>query len=516
MVAPMQMPDGSVVDAETGQVLQPAPQAPMSLPPVSPAPAGFPVPPMTTGAEPQFQGKWAEPTPIVPTESAEEPPVAQEDDEDDEALRAIGIEPEEVSAVGKSMMHRGLGAYRRGLGLETQALGAAGQTEAAGIEAKQQYLARGVSEEDELLSGIGRETSRQMGQMTAESMALEARREAKETRTRQMYLLREDQRQWEMYPGAPDDATLNRTLELMREGTPEQKAAARAKLDGWRKAVDPSRAFGGTGRKIMAAIGAALGAYGAALTGTPNYALQIIEKHVDRSLAIQEQRISRRKKRFEKRESLIEKTYRDALDLFEDEEAAREAAKARAFELIDLQVQKMAATLKGPQAVAKAAQLSGDAQQKAGEAIANLEEKEAARLWKARQAEISAGAKTEDVVALDTALSDLDILINKRKEHGVQAFGPFKTEEGARMETLAKKVTYSLIAAWQNGRVSDKDFAIAEKTVGEPTRWGWQLARLEETKRFLERARNVAVGTYREPTRELPPGVESLPEFEAY
>jgi murein DD-endopeptidase MepM/ murein hydrolase activator NlpD len=50
-----------------------------------------------------------------------------------------------------------------------------------------------------------------------------------------------------------------------------------------------------TGKKIMAAIAAGLGAYASAMTGTPNSALQIINDAIDRDLAVQKDNLERQR-----------------------------------------------------------------------------------------------------------------------------------------------------------------------------------------------------------------------------
>ena len=50
-----------------------------------------------------------------------------------------------------------------------------------------------------------------------------------------------------------------------------------------------------TGKKIMAAIAAGLGAYASAMTGTPNYALQILNDAIDRDLAVQKDNLERQR-----------------------------------------------------------------------------------------------------------------------------------------------------------------------------------------------------------------------------
>lgn len=50
-----------------------------------------------------------------------------------------------------------------------------------------------------------------------------------------------------------------------------------------------------TGRKFLAAIAAGLGAYASAMTGTPNFALNIINKAIDDDLAIQKEELERQR-----------------------------------------------------------------------------------------------------------------------------------------------------------------------------------------------------------------------------
>ena len=50
-----------------------------------------------------------------------------------------------------------------------------------------------------------------------------------------------------------------------------------------------------TGKKIMAAIAAGLGAYASAMTGTPNFALQIINDAIDRDLVVQKENLERQR-----------------------------------------------------------------------------------------------------------------------------------------------------------------------------------------------------------------------------
>jgi len=50
-----------------------------------------------------------------------------------------------------------------------------------------------------------------------------------------------------------------------------------------------------TGKKIMAAIAAGLGAYASAMTGTPNFALEVINDAIDRDLAVQKENLERQR-----------------------------------------------------------------------------------------------------------------------------------------------------------------------------------------------------------------------------
>jgi hypothetical protein len=59
--------------------------------------------------------------------------------------------------------------------------------------------------------------------------------------------------------------------------------------------VDPEAAKGTTGAQLFAAIGVAMGAFGASMTGGPNTALQIVNANIDRNIKAQETNIANNK-----------------------------------------------------------------------------------------------------------------------------------------------------------------------------------------------------------------------------
>jgi hypothetical protein len=95
-------------------------------------------------------------------------------------------------------------------------------------------------------------------------------------------------------------ATEARVREVQAEGQAESDRIM-GQIDELRESissfeVDPDRIWKekGTGAKVVAAIGAALGAMGSALTGGPNAALSIIENAIDRDVQAQRDELGKR------------------------------------------------------------------------------------------------------------------------------------------------------------------------------------------------------------------------------
>jgi hypothetical protein len=73
-----------------------------------------------------------------------------------------------------------------------------------------------------------------------------------------------------------------------------QKAAARASLEKGQK-IDPDQYLGSAGAKITAALAMAMGAMGAAFTGGPNYAMQIIQGAIQDNIDAQKANFAKKR-----------------------------------------------------------------------------------------------------------------------------------------------------------------------------------------------------------------------------
>lgn len=59
--------------------------------------------------------------------------------------------------------------------------------------------------------------------------------------------------------------------------------------------IDVEKAYGGTAGRILSAVAVAMGAFGASLTGGPNYALQIVNDRINRDLEAQRSELDKKK-----------------------------------------------------------------------------------------------------------------------------------------------------------------------------------------------------------------------------
>lgn len=87
--------------------------------------------------------------------------------------------------------------------------------------------------------------------------------------------------------------------------------------------VDPEAAKGSAGAQLFAAIGVALGQFGASINGGTNAALQIVNANIDRRIKAQEMNIANAHKSLSNEQSL----YKDNLEAFGDRDRAALATK---------------------------------------------------------------------------------------------------------------------------------------------------------------------------------------------
>jgi hypothetical protein len=106
--------------------------------------------------------------------------------------------------------------------------------------------------------------------------------------------------------------------------------------------IDPTRVFqGDTYRAIGAAIAAGIGAYASALTGQPNFALNIIDKAIDRDIDAQKEELLKKKGKVGE----IRNAYQDNLQRFKDEEMAEAATRMQQTALTTLKYKEQLAKL---------------------------------------------------------------------------------------------------------------------------------------------------------------------------
>lgn len=77
------------------------------------------------------------------------------------------------------------------------------------------------------------------------------------------------------------------------EDTEKRFAAARDELDNTK--IDVGAAYGSAGQRILSAVAIAMGAFGASITGGPNYALQIVNDRINRELDAQRSELEKKK-----------------------------------------------------------------------------------------------------------------------------------------------------------------------------------------------------------------------------
>jgi hypothetical protein len=132
--------------------------------------------------------------------------------------------------------------------------------------------------------------------------------------------------------------------------------------------LDPNRLFSGP-KKWLSAIALGLGAYGASLARTPNFAQQIIDQAIARD--IDAQKVAIQGKRDEL--SFAQQIYRDQRARFTDDNAARQATYGAMYNVISTQLLERAQRMKGTeyakQAEAHALELQQNAQQRMSSAL---------------------------------------------------------------------------------------------------------------------------------------------------
>jgi hypothetical protein len=137
-----------------------------------------------------------------------------------------------------------------------------------------------------------------------------------------------------------------------KAATPTQQASAQAELDKAQD-VDPDQFLGSAGRKITAAIAMALGAYGSALSGGPNAAMQIIQQGIQENIDAQKaNRASRERRAQQAREDVGA-----AAQQGQTEEARALTDYGVGLEMVKKKLAKIGAGLEGTEAGARLLEL---------------------------------------------------------------------------------------------------------------------------------------------------------------
>lgn len=129
--------------------------------------------------------------------------------------------------------------------------------------------------------------------------------------------------------------------------------------------IEPKRMFSGTGGALAAigsAIAAGLGAYGAALARTPNYALDIINRAVDQDIAAQEADLATKKES-------ANNALRQFMSTGATLDQARAATRASQLAVAQSQIAHIAAVNKSPQLAAAAQELDSGIQKQLAEQL---------------------------------------------------------------------------------------------------------------------------------------------------
>lgn len=130
------------------------------------------------------------------------------------------------------------------------------------------------------------------------------------------------------------------TAELQRRQTEVDKASRDyVKAAG---SIDPNRFMSG-GRGVMAAIAIGIGASGAALAKTENFAQKIIDHAIDRDLSAQQMAVAAKKDAL----TQTQQAFQNYRSIYQDDAAARAAVRADAREVFATKVEALGAKMKG-------------------------------------------------------------------------------------------------------------------------------------------------------------------------
>lgn len=148
-----------------------------------------------------------------------------------------------------------------------------------------------------------------------------------------------------------DQVKANQAIVADETADPRKRAAAKLALENARKASDKRS----VGKRILGAIAAGLGAYAAAYTGGPNFALQMITDSINRDIQTQREQFGRAKGRIKD----IENDFARNLQVFGDEKLAILETQRQRLMAVDAKVDEITSNMQGPELAAKREMLKG-------------------------------------------------------------------------------------------------------------------------------------------------------------
>ena len=247
-----------------------------------------------------------------------------------------------------------------GIGGELSQMRAGQEQEMAGVQA-QGAADQLMAEETGRVYGETFERAKSL-QLTRDSMQ-RRRADAEFDADKKMRTMSAEADLQDRYPGLDiaDVQRHQRTVDSPNS-TPKQREAAQAALKKAEE-IDPEHVYGGSmGRKIAAAIGMALGAYGSALAGTPNYAMQIVQNAIENDIAAQREEFSRRSKSADRKRYEAESQYERVSKYWDTEEQRLDATQLRLWEQAGRLIEQAKVKAASPMAKAQADVMQGQVQ----------------------------------------------------------------------------------------------------------------------------------------------------------
>jgi hypothetical protein len=285
--------------------------------------------------------------------------------------------------------------------------------------------------------------------------------------------------------------------------------------------IDPNKFWASkvTGSRLLAALGAAMGGFGAALTGGPNYALEIINKAVNDDIDAQKSMVDYQLKKGNEKVAGQQTLYGMMRSRFGDDATALAATQAAALNVVQKKLDAAKAGLGTQEQKAKLEQLQVqvDARQQAAMQQLHMHADESAQKWAHERTERdkvalefsakAAKANGKDpetfvpgmgfaldkdaakLVRAEAAQSDkltskIDRLIALREKNGAEMLD---REAVAQMQSLSKDLMTDLAQQKKLGAISKDDATMLEALAGgDASRIGYVLPALKSVRQSVQ------------------------------